>query len=212
MDNQKRWGIAMDSCGEYIREALLTACMNHSIDINNGDEEIFHYIEIGVAEGLTVARVCDFLKYKVGDYFKVTAVDILGGWSLNMGEYAKNIAEYKDKITLDLDGSPSALAKMREKSVNAIMIDGDHSFKAVKDDFAEADRIIKKGGVIMFHDSDILSQNEDISHNQEQGIEVRKAIESLDLSKYILLSDYQPTEQKEGEEVKRGIYIIQKAE
>ncbi len=208
MEKITGWGIAMENCGKFIEKALTIASENYLIDLRENKDETFQYIEIGVAEGRTFAKICSILDNMIdGGKYLATGIDIDNGWSLNLEDLYKNIRGYENKTILDLQGSPEALKRFKHNSVNAILIDGDHSFEAVIEDFTEADRIIKRGGIIMFHDSDPYSQSKDKIDEERQvkGIEVRRAIESLDLQKYDALFDYQP-----ASDTDRGIYIIQR--
>lgn len=198
-EEKKEWGIAMESCSEFIKDTILLAL---------GDPT-FTYIEIGIGEGKTLARVCDYLKDEVVTDYKAAAIDIQDGWSFNFEAFYNNIKGHRENIEIDLSGSPEALKKYPDESINAIMIDGDHSLEAVKEDFREANRILKVGGIIMFHDSDSFSQGRDDFERQSNGIRVRQALEELNLLKendrYVVLKDYQP----KAEDL-RGIFIIGK--
>lgn len=206
MEKIYEWGIAMAGCEEAIKEALIKA--NESVSVKDAPE--FYYIEIGIAEGLTFARVLDFLFAQDWEFF-ADAIDIENGWSLNVDQFKLNTEAYSDNVSLCLDGSPLALTTYEANSICAILIDGDHSKKAVIYDFNEADRIIAKGGVIMFHDSAPEDQRLDDTENQKGGIEVRAALEELGLldgtnTKYKILTDISGDKEKNG----RGIFIIQR--
>lgn len=198
------WGIAMEGCGLHIKKAILLAVESSKIDI-----EDFIYIEIGAGEGKTINKVCEYLQAIGIERFRAIAVDIEDGWSLNEEKFYENTKEFKDKVLLSLDGSPLALSTFGDNSVNLILIDGDHQKNAVLEDFIEADRIIKDGGVIIFHDTDERSQGADVFHRQPDGIRVREAVQELGLldgsnQNFNLIIDFP------GEEPGRGLIIVQK--
>jgi len=207
MDNAKyNWGIAMEGCEEAIIDAIELA--NKEVPV--GSAKTFNYIEIGVAEGKTLTRICDYLYDNEIDFLAI-GIDIENGWSLNIEKFYENTEVYGENVILDLTGSPQALKKYEDNSICAILIDGDHTKEAVINDFKEADRIIAKGGVIMFHDSAPEDQQKDDFERQIHGIEVRAAIEELGLlngenKNYKILTDISGDKEKNG----RGIFIVQK--
>ena len=215
--NQDQWGIAMQGCAGVITDAINMAITELKAQPNfELRESKIIYIEIGTGEGKTVVQVCKILEKAGVDYLAV-AVDIQDAWSFNQEKYLENIQEYVHSVELDLSGSPEALKRFKDEEVFAVLIDGDHTLEAVVDDFMEADRIVMRGGLIMFHDSGTDSQGADAFERQPRGIEVREAIEHLGLLKitnrepkgldnYRVLVDHPD----EPETQSRGIFIIQK--
>lgn len=210
MKKQDQWGVAMQGCAEVITEAIKFAVK----EVDKTQPLI--YIEIGIGEGKTLKQICKLFT-ELNIDFRALGVDIENGWTLNFDEFIMNIKDYEDKVIYDLAGSPEALKDVEENSVFAVLIDGDHTLEAVIADFREADRIVMKGGLIMFHDSGIDSQGADAFERQPRGIEVREAIEHLGLLKitnrepkgldnYRVLVDHPD----EPETQSRGIFIIQK--
>lgn len=209
------WGIALEGCEEFILDAFYIS-YNEMSNFPSGKKEPFQYLEIGVCEGRTISTMCKLFEALEIDY-KAIGIDIENGF-FNQEEWLINTLPFKDKITLNLKGSPEALKEIPNETIDLIFIDGNHSYNNVINDFKEADRIIKQGGIIMFHDSDIQCQGKDINEYQINGIEIRKALEDLEfipisdfglptrmVGKYYLINDFENLN-PDG----RGIFIIQK--
>lgn len=204
MKESNEWGIAMEGCEEVITQAIRLA-VNKMIRT-----EPLIYIEIGTGEGKTISQICKLFTNMNID-FKAIAIDLEDGWSLNVEDFIENVEEYGEKVELNLEGSPKALEEIKDETVFAVLIDGDHSFKNVIMDFNQADRIVKRGGLIMFHDSDEENQGTDAFERQPQGIEVREAIKTIGLldgvnKTYEVLADHPGNKELNG----RGIFIIRK--
>lgn len=59
----------------------------------------------------------------------------------------------KNRIEYITDFSTNFIPKMNFKKIDLAMIDGDHSYKAVKKDFELVKNSIPSGGIIIFHDT-----------------------------------------------------------
>jgi len=206
MNGNNEWGIAMQGNAEVINNAINDAIskLKETPNFQLRENKII-YIEIGTGEGKTVVQVCKILE-KAGVDFIAVAVDIEDGWSFNQEAYLDNIQEFVHCVELDLSGSPEALKRFDNQQVFAVLIDGDHSFDAVVKDFKEADRIVMKGGLIMFHDSGVDSQGADKFDRQPHGIQVREFLDYYDMptTGYELVVDHPDTEGT------RGIFIMRK--
>jgi predicted O-methyltransferase YrrM len=42
------------------------------------------------------------------------------------------------------------------KTIDFLFIDGDHSYKAVKSDFENYSKFVRKGGIVAFHDINLI--------------------------------------------------------
>jgi predicted O-methyltransferase YrrM len=198
----KEWGICMQG-----NEICITSAILEAVKHNPGN--IFRYLEIGVAEGKTFSAVCTLLDL-VTDQWLAYAVDLENGWSFNLEEFEKNTQIFGDRVSLNLQGSPAFARHFSPESLNAILIDGDHSQEAVENDFYVADEILMPGGIIIFHDTDDESQGLDPQPSNGETIAVKKAIRQLGLlsfgSNYKLILNYQGDKSKGG----RGIIIMEK--
>ncbi len=198
----KEWGICMQGNERYIASAILKA-------VTDNPENIFRYLEIGVAEGKTFSAVCTLLDL-VTDQWLAYAVDLENGWSFNLEEFKKNTQIFGDQVCLNLEGSPAFARHFFPEFFNAILIDGDHSQLAVENDFYAADELLMPGGIIIFHDTDDQSQGLDPQPSNGETIAVKKAIRQLGLlsfgSNYELILNYQGDKSKGG----RGIIIMKK--
>lgn len=203
MNNSDEWGVAMQGCAGVITSSI-------NIALNEADKsKPLIYIEIGIGEGKTLRQVCKLFT-ELNIDFRVLGVDIVDGWTLNLDEFIENIKKYQDKVMYDLAGSPTALENIEGETVFIVLIDGDHTLEAVIEDFKQADRILQRGGLIMFHDSDEECQGADAFERQPKGIQVREAIENLGLiegnENYELIIDH-PGNPELGN---RGIFIVRK--
>jgi predicted O-methyltransferase YrrM len=130
-------------------------------------------LEIGTAKGGTL-----FLFSWVADP-NATIVSIDLPWGRFGGGYPKwksflykSFAKKNQKIFLIRADSHSkeALRKVynifRGKKVDFLFIDGDHTYEGVKKDFGMYNKLVKKGGIIAFHDI--------VLHPPEIGCEVNK--------------------------------------
>lgn len=75
----------------------------------------------------------------------------------------------QNHIDLDSHG-PEALASVQEilagRPIDFVFIDGDHSYEGVRQDFEIYSPLVRRGGVVAFHDI--------LPHNNEVGIDVRR--------------------------------------
>ncbi|ADV64753.1 O-methyltransferase-like protein [Desulfurococcus mucosus DSM 2162] len=116
-------------------------------------------LEIGTARGGTL-----FLFSRIAsDDALIISVDLPGGLFGGGYPYLKTFlyrcfARTKQKIVLLREDSHSeeTLSKVRKhlngRGVDSLFIDGDHSYEGVKRDFEMYSPLVKKGGIIAFHD------------------------------------------------------------
>lgn len=156
----------MEPCGPAILEA-----------INSIWREPFHYLELGIASGDTLATVARHLQGK-GRYVAV-GVDIEDGWSLNKADLERNIAGLPH-VLLSFEGSGSYLARDLAP-FDFILIDACHGLACCQADFHAASLHIRTGGIICFHDSDQACQGQDQQPHCGRPIEVRQAVTDLKL-------------------------------
>ncbi len=100
------------------------------------------YLEIGVKHGRSLA---------VARYYsssKVYGIDI---------ENNLDQAYFKDKKITFINEPSEEVAKKWKKSIDLLLIDGDHSFEGVESDLRGFYFYIRSGGQIFFHDADITS-------------------------------------------------------
>lgn len=179
--------------------------------------EQFRYVEIGIAEGKTLAAVSDHLRI-MNIPHSITGVDKEDGWSLNKAEVEKNMNEVLslptstlNTFSVDYRGSVEFLCEQRKNltEIHFLLIDGCHEMECAMLDFLLAEDLIPFGGIICFHDTDPGSQGQDVQPHHGKPIGVRDAITKLGL--LMPLGDWQVildvTEPPEGA---RGILMVRK--
>lgn len=105
------------------------------------------FLEIGFGHGLTNTILNKFFNFK-----KMVAVDPFGA-HIRGNTLIPNI-RFKNLILI-CQKTNSEIVKNELKKIapfDIILIDGDHSYEAVKYDFNAVKKFIKKGSVIIFHD------------------------------------------------------------
>jgi hypothetical protein len=139
----------------------------------------FEYVEIGIGYGQTINAVCEYL-VQHGIEFNCTGVDLdsFAGNASIVSNYA-----FPNRVTLSLVGAARHLTGMKAdgKTTNFVFIDGCHGAQCVMDDFMAAERVIKPGGVIAFHDTDPGCQDIHFQPHCKTGIRAREGVEKLGL-------------------------------
>ena len=96
------------------------------------------YLELGIYDGSTLARVGEFVPRVIGVDIKDLRIN-------------KNIGEFHLLKTKDFFQSFN-------DTVDVIFIDADHSFESVKEDFESALKLLNEFGIIILHDTDPISE------------------------------------------------------
>lgn len=195
----------MDLC----QDAILGSISNRLNRLPDGD--LFHYVEIGVAEARTLSAVATFISERTPNW-RATGVDIKDGWSLNREEVEKNIAPFGDKVFMSYDGAQTFL-RQDYPDIDFLLIDGCHGEPCTRADFEAAESHIKRGGFVCFHDSAPLDQGlmHEIQPHCNAPIGVRAAIEKLglingDREGWMLIDDVHSVNPM----TERGCLIVQK--
>ena len=112
-------------------------------------------LEIGTAMGGTLFLISRFASFNA----ILISIDLLRG---KIGDknlaFIKSIAQKEQKIVLIRDNSHNLLTFqkikkiLKNKKVEVLFIDGDHTYEGVKKDFEIYKSLIKSGGLICFHD------------------------------------------------------------
>ena len=117
--------------------------------------KIENILEIGVFEGGTVLAWREVFPEAY-----ILGIDI-GIGTDELRELAK-----KNRIELMLTTDShdyKTLEKIKDKSFDFLFIDGDHSYAGVKKDFKMYSPLVKKGGIVVFHDIKDTQRHRDIN-------------------------------------------------
>lgn len=100
-------------------------------------------MEIGNYDG-------DSLIYFAQKFNKVFGLDISKARKELPDNVTQIVGDSKSKTVIE--EVYSTIIKGRRKGIDVLFIDGDHSYKGVKADFENYKGLVKKGGIIVFHD------------------------------------------------------------
>lgn len=125
------------------------------------------YLEIGVAEGVTLTGIALALRQS-GKNWRAVGVELPNGYSFNRGRteevarrrnvplefftpVTKVHPEWKT-VSVYLENSQSFLTEHWNELIHFALIDGCHGRPCVKADFIAIEAFMVPGGVVMFHD------------------------------------------------------------
>jgi hypothetical protein len=158
----------------------------------------FNYLEIGIAEGTTLASVAKWLK-KQEIMWDVIGVDLVEGPFFNPIEFMRknrdldieilfdggggNIKarEHSGLVTVVLGKSEAPKMLIRNEAINFCLIDGCHGAPCVMRDFLMVEPWIARGGIVAFHDAMPEDQGIHFQTHCHQPINVREALYRLKL-------------------------------
>jgi predicted O-methyltransferase YrrM len=165
------WGLCFDGNGGAFCDALDAALESHS--------GVFRYVEIGIGYGGGLRAVDEYLSQTGADY-DLQGVDIAtcNGEAANSAFYP-----HPERTRISLIGASQFLATYARCDFKAdfVFIDGCHGAKCVEADFLGAEKIIRVGGVVAFHDTDPGCQDLHMQPHCGTGIRAREAVQKLGL-------------------------------
>jgi hypothetical protein len=157
--------------------------------------DAFTYVEIGVAEGktLAVASQIIYAACKAAgrpDAWKAIGIDIPEGWSLNEAAVAANNRFFGGVITrpytapfgsasLILEPSQQCLTVHQWPPIHFAFIDGCHGKPCAIADFLALEKLMAPGGIVAFHDASEKCQGHHMQPHCRTGIDVRAALKEL---------------------------------
>mgnify|MGYP001617170478 FL=1 len=162
--------------GDVMEAALEATVTSHS-------DASFHYVEIGVASGATLAAMALLLE-GCGIRYRCDGVDIANGWSYDKEEAKRRMWANPFPYHWQLwDCGSFIFLKRYVDAIDFLLIDGCHCFECCFRDFVMAEPLIRVGGMVAFHDVDVENQckSEELQHWGEKLIEVRRAVQELGL-------------------------------
>lgn len=162
------WGLCFAGNGGAFCEALDTALEYAG--------PLFRYVEVGIGYGDGLRAVDEYLA-QTGVSYHLQGVDIA-----TCNPQAADVASYRNPGRMNI--SPIGAAKFLKNyphRADFVFIDGCHGANCVREDFFGAERIIKTGGVVAFHDTDQGCQDLHFQPHCGTGIRAREAVEKLGL-------------------------------
>lgn len=138
----------------------------------------FRYLEIGVAEGKTLAAMCRSIEAHQRFPYEAHGVDIQDGWSLDAKAARQRVHPYNCEI--HLEGSHRFLLRTAI-NFSFVLVDGCHGMRCVMNDFLLLQNRIVPGGVVAFHDADHGCQGQHLQPHCRTGIAVREALDAFGL-------------------------------
>ncbi len=132
------------------------------------DRPALDILEIGVLFGVASACFYDACSDLFGSvsltlvdplegYYDRDAADLVTGVRVTRGALEKNLSATgvpaaAHKIIQKLSGDPAAIAAASVREYDLLLIDGDHSYDGVRQDFENYAPLVRKGGIILFDD------------------------------------------------------------
>lgn len=115
-------------------------------------------VEIGAFKGKSTCFIAEGIGDKKCQFFSIDtwrSDTMAGGPADVFPAFLENIKFYRDKIKL-LRGYSYDVAKdwPKDRKIDLLWIDGDHSYAGVKRDIEDWLPLVKKGGIVCFHDKD----------------------------------------------------------
>lgn len=162
----------------------------------------FHYVEIGIAKGATLAAVADHLREHMPGTWRATGVDLVCGEYFHATDFLRSTLSHE--VVIDFAGSGNRqpfisgilnndirimLLKSNERrplceprSLNFCLIDGCHGAPCVTKDFLAIENAMALNGIVAFHDA--MPEDQGVGWQAHCGmhISVREALNKLDLT------------------------------
>lgn len=169
--------------------------------LSSVNSKSFKYLEIGAAGCVSLRAFYDIVKENIKhNDWKVTGVDIDGGWSIDWSQIKSkfNIDEEIEiyinrlsglpltvksipKASLWIDKNPRELINSGFKNIDICFIDACHCSTCPSEDFLCVENNIKNGGIVIFHDTGILEQGTDWQPHGNTFIDVRNSLSNIGL-------------------------------
>jgi SAM-dependent methyltransferase len=176
-------GICMDGL-----ESSFLGAIKSTMPTKDG---VWTYLEIGVAYGGTLNGVSTLAKDNTSPW-RCIGVDLPNGWSLDLKHIESQYKTFTIRTdiprllpvsgtTVFLIGSENMVPRFDDKSADAVFIDGCHEYECCISDFVSVERIVKPGGVVIFHDAGRLQQGGDPQPHKGKPIEVYNALVDMGL-------------------------------
>lgn len=181
-------------------ERLFEDMLNLTLEINK--VPVFNYVEIGVAEGDTLAAVArKFSERKGSQSWNAIGVDLRNGAFFNFNKFRDLVQGLSFKIyAMNGSGTDMVITDGKDDVVHIVLlqndqqkitwpkdcihfavIDGCHGAPCVERDFLSLEEAIAPNGIVAFHDAGLEDQDIHFQEHCQMNITVRKALHKLDL-------------------------------
>ena len=112
------------------------------------------FVEIGAFKGKSAVYMVELFKAfnKPMKFYAIDIFEEITPYGDYYTEYLNNIKPVEEYIITLKGDSSSAAKQFKDKSIDFLFIDGDHSYKGVKKNLIAWTPKIKQGGVISGHD------------------------------------------------------------
>ena len=153
-----KWGLCFAG-----NEAAFCSALDVALDTCAG----FQYVEVGIGlNGDGLRAVSQYLSQQ-RQPFHLTGVDINGcaPQALNPESYPN-----RERISIQLCGASRFFRNCADWKADFVFIDGCHGAPCVESDFLGAETIVRSGGVVAFHDTDIGYQDIHLQPHCQTGI------------------------------------------
>jgi cephalosporin hydroxylase len=125
-------------------------------------------LEIGILRG---GVIC---------YFRNKVKQVIG---IDLGNHPMGLKEYPSDVIIGDSHNISTLEEVKKrldgKKVDVLFIDGDHSYVGCKSDFEMYSPLVRKGGIVAFHDILLGGWHEDSGKKYGREIRVGKVWNEL---------------------------------
>jgi predicted O-methyltransferase YrrM len=159
----------------------------------------FHYLEIGIATGNTLAQAANEARASTHT-FRCTGIDLVDSEYFNAKEFLRKTLAHEvsinfsgvnqkpfvadtaqNNIVVLLLKSPDVRAIISPKCINFALIDGCHGSKCVFEDFYSIESGIAPNGIVAFHDAMPEDQGKCYQKHCHEAISVREALRTMNL-------------------------------
>lgn len=189
------------------------------------DSPVFRYLEVGCAGGGTLGSIVKHLNKTVTGKWQAVGVDKReGGWQFDENLIRQFLGQFLGRrigagqsldglpygqAFINTEGSEKFLLACKDK-FDLVLIDACHSKECCTRDFEMAEKLVKPGGFVFFHDADPDCQGMDVQPHCKKPIGVRDALLQLGLlgnfcSGWEFIEDIQP-----HDPAVRGCVVVQK--
>jgi hypothetical protein len=169
--------------------------------INERSTPGFRYVEVGIAEGTTLASVAELVRDSLpNQQFQCVGIDLFDGPFFNERNFLKRTLAFNTLIEFAGRGRDTAIpaifgydlvvillkgdskrAIAQPKSINFALIDGCHGAPCVEKDFLAIEAGIAPGGIVAFHDAGAEDQGIHFQQHCQMPISVLNALNNLGL-------------------------------